>query len=679
MSPLETALEYIARGWNPVPIPFRSKRPIGNNWQTRSIDVDAAPHFFNGGPQNIGVLMGATSHGLTNADLDCKEAVAIGPFLLPPTGAIFGRASKRYSHRLYYTDLSTTCDQAAIQLRAPDGAMLVELRIGGGDKGAQTVFPASFHKETGEEIKWEEDGEPADVDGAGLVICVKLVAAAALIARAWPAPGGRHDAARVVGGFRARAGLAEEKIKLVAEAIARAAGDEEWRDRIKAAEDAARAFHNGDKTYGLPKLTEIAGEKAAKRIAEWLDYDVRSQPSAIEKLFGNQPQPVQPTPITLHWHGDAKPERQKCLVANILPGTGVGLISGQWGLYKTFVALELAGAVMSGDKFINFPVLRRGGVMFVAMEGANTISQRLQALLTAKYPNMTPAPFAWTDQSPALLDPNAAETLIALAKQADARMQERFGLPLGLIIIDTIVASAGYTKSGEENDAAINATIMGTLGTVSRRTGALVLGVDHFGKAVETGTRGSSAKEGAADVVLALLGERAVSGEVTNTRLAVRKNRAGASGQEFPFTVHTVDLGVDDEGRLNTSLVIEWQAAPQHRPSADQGTGWSKSLRLLQRALMNVLVDHGHEQRPFADGPLVRAVDIEIIRAEFYKSYPTADVDAKKKQETRRKAFSRAVRDAQERSLIGVREVEETTLVWLVQNAPTRSPEETQR
>jgi hypothetical protein len=82
--------------------------------------------------------------------------------------------------------------------------------------------------------------------------------------------------------------------------------------------------------------------------------------------------------------------------------------------------------------------------------------------------------------------------------------------------------------------------------------------------------------------------------------------------------------------------------------------------------LMNVLVDHGGNQQPFADGPVVRAVDIEVVRAEFYKSYP-ADGDAKQKQDTKQKAFNRAI-DAQDRALIRVREVRRRDADWLVRN-----------
>ena len=58
---------------------------------------------------------------------------------------------------------------------------------------------------------------------------------------------------------------------------------------------------------------------------------------------------------------------------------------------------------------------------------------------------------------------------------------------------------------------------------MSHHTGAFVLGVDHFGKAVETGTRGSSAKEAAADTVLAML--------ATRMRLATSATRAWRCGR----------------------------------------------------------------------------------------------------------------------------------------------------
>jgi hypothetical protein len=42
MSMLETALEYIRRGWAVVPVPFKSKRPTEDAWQNlRITEADA--------------------------------------------------------------------------------------------------------------------------------------------------------------------------------------------------------------------------------------------------------------------------------------------------------------------------------------------------------------------------------------------------------------------------------------------------------------------------------------------------------------------------------------------------------------------------------------------------------------------------------------------------------------
>ena len=195
MTALDLALDYINRGWNPVPVPFRGKKPLDDEWQNRVIDAAAAPAHFNGNPMNVGVQLGVKSHNLNDVDLDCHEAIVMAAYILPPTKAIFGRASKRNSHRLYYSDLPTRIDKAVYQFHDPNtGEMLLELRIGGCGKGAQTVFPGSTH-ECGEPIKWETDGEVATVAGNDLYRLACELAAYCLIARYWPSAGSRHRGA----------------------------------------------------------------------------------------------------------------------------------------------------------------------------------------------------------------------------------------------------------------------------------------------------------------------------------------------------------------------------------------------------------------------------------------------------------------------------------------------------
>ena len=276
ISALQAAQAYAARGWNPLPLPFKSKVPTDIGWPQRVIREPDIAKYFNGKPQNVGVVLGPSSIGLTDVDLDCREAIELAPHALPTTGAIFGRNSAPASHWLYYSKLAATSEdeKATIQFKDPtrqaDEAMLLEVRVGG-EKGAQTVFPGSVH-ETDEEIRWDVSGDPAKVDNDDLLKRARLLASICLLARYWPGSGARHDAALSLGGFLARAGLKASQVKYLVEAIARTAGDPEHQDRKNTAEDAAQAFHAGKPARGYPLLSKTFGKEVAKQVAEWLNY-----------------------------------------------------------------------------------------------------------------------------------------------------------------------------------------------------------------------------------------------------------------------------------------------------------------------------------------------------------------------------------------------------------------------
>ena len=206
---------------------------------------------------------------------------------------------------------------------------------------------------------------------------------------------------------------------------------------------------------------------------------------------------------------------------------------------------------MTGVAFAGrYRVKRRGAVLFIALEGGGALTSRLEAI--AKHHAAEGAlPFGWREDCPALTDPEAVELLCALVEQAKADIQKEFELPVVLIVIDTIITAAQH-KQGGDDDTAASQKVMQVMRSLSKRAGALVVGIDHFGKVVEAGTRGSSAKEGAADAVLALLADRALNGTVKNTRIAVRKQRDGISGLEIPFSVRTIENGIDEDGEPST-------------------------------------------------------------------------------------------------------------------------------
>jgi len=230
-------------------------------------------------------------------------------------------------------------------------------------------------------------------------------------------------------------------------------------------------------------------------------------------------------------------------------------------------------------------------------------------------------------------------------------------------MIDTMSAAAGFK---DENSSSEGQIVMNVLNELSKRTGAFVLACDHFGKAVETGTRGTSAKEAAADVVIACLGERMQAGNITNLRIAVRKLRMGATGAETPFRFVKVDLGVDEDHEPITTSVVEWSpvtiAAP---PEAAKGTGWPKSATRFRGALLFTVNLQGTEQRPDSAGETVLAVELDRVREEYDRRYPLEPGDRQKQLNKRRQAFKRSIAMAEARNLIGLREIDGRFMVWI--------------
>jgi hypothetical protein len=231
--------------------------------------------------------------------------------------------------------------------------------------------------------------------------------------------------------------------------------------------------------------------------------------------------PRDPKLPRLYAHGDADPRPLKnWLVKHLIPACGHGLLSGQWGAGKTFVVFDLCAALATLQPFLDHAVKRQCGVLLIAAEGADEVRLRLDAVVRAKCGDMARAPVRWYETAPMLLHKGAVDTLIAMARHAEESLQQEFGLPLGLIVIDTIAACAGYARPGDENDPAVGQAVMNALKALAQAINCFALGVDHFGKSVEAGTRGASSKEASGDLVLACLGDKELSGNVVNSRLS---------------------------------------------------------------------------------------------------------------------------------------------------------------
>jgi P4 family phage/plasmid primase-like protien len=257
----DTAADYARRGWSPIPVPRREKRPAQKGWPDLRIPEHDVVGHFSQLPTNIGVLLGEASCELVDVDLDCPESCDLASAILPSTNSVFGRQSKPTSHYLYRSPISSQ------RFKDPEtGEMLLEIR----STGHQTIFPGSLHP-SGEAVEWYEDGPVAQIEPSALLLAASKLAAASLLARHWPKEGGRHDAQLTVCAFLVRSGWSiEQTASFVAGVVGAAGGDAHYEKRLYTAQDAARRQSDGQALRGWTAFCELFGEKIAQRASEWL-------------------------------------------------------------------------------------------------------------------------------------------------------------------------------------------------------------------------------------------------------------------------------------------------------------------------------------------------------------------------------------------------------------------------
>jgi hypothetical protein len=292
-TPQDIARAYLRRGWAPISVPFRSKNPARARWQALRLTEEDLAAAFPGGPQNIGVLLGAPSSGLADIDLDVPLARLLAERCLPRTDASFGRTSALGAHRLYVvTGVVATKRWRDPTVTDDDRATLLELRL----TGAQTLFPGSTHP-GGEVITWDADGEPAPIAASTLLTAAARLAATVLLARHWPGVGARHDAALALAGGLLRAGWSTEVTTDFLATVAIGAGDDEPSDRARAAVSSASAMESGKPTTGWPTLSRLLDPRVVTTVVDWLS--ITDAPSTItvkssyEEFSAGRPDPEQ--------------------------------------------------------------------------------------------------------------------------------------------------------------------------------------------------------------------------------------------------------------------------------------------------------------------------------------------------------------------------------------------------
>jgi hypothetical protein len=251
--------------------------------------------------------------------------------------------------------------------------------------------------------------------------------------------------------------------------------------------------------------------------------------------------------------------RRRPLVKGLLDRGAYSILFAKPNAGKTFVALDIARHIATGTPWGNRQVAR-GGVLYVAGEGAGGLGARFAALRERQ---------GLPEDAPLFVLPHAVnlfrggEDLDRLIELANG-CAEQAGIEMALIVLDTL---ARCTVGADENSSTDMGRFNGNVSTLIRKTGAHVMAVHHEGKDAGRGMRGSTSLDGAIDTALAVVAESTTG--TRSRRLEVRKQRDMDYAPAREFTLERVTLGVDEDGDVIQSAVVEWRDGRARAPLTD--------------------------------------------------------------------------------------------------------------
>ena len=252
----------------------------------------------------------------------------------------------------------------------------------------------------------------------------------------------------------------------------------------------------------------------------------------------------------------AKRPRPEWIIKGILPRAELGVLYGESGAGKSFVALDMVWHIALALEWHGRRV-RGCRVVYVVAEGVGGFQTRLQALSKHRGVDLARAPIGIMSAAPNLLE--GGEETIITAIQATGGA--------GLVVIDTL---AQTTPGANENTSEDMGKALAAVKRISAEVAAMVLVIHHAGKDLDRGARGWSGLKAAADVQIAV--GRPGGGDERVVRL--EKSKDGLDGIEYPFRLDSVYLGEDGDGDAITSCVVQWQ---DRKPKAWKPTGqWQK-------------------------------------------------------------------------------------------------------
>jgi phage/plasmid primase-like uncharacterized protein len=243
-----------------------------------------------------------------------------------------------------------------------------------------------------------------------------------------------------------------------------------------------------------------------------------------------------------------EPPKANWLIKSYLDMGSLGVLFGEPGSMKSFLAMDMGYCIATGREWHGFPVRKSGPVFYIAGEGFAGLSKRLRAWSLANSVDLKKVPFFVSDRPAQLLDQNSNVQVI----QSIDELKNQHGQPV-FVIIDTLNRNFG---PGDENKTEDMTAFINNIDVAIRlRYGCAVLIVHHSPLNDSMRARGASSLRGALDW------EYRLTKHAGDTRrLIATKVKDYEPPPEIQFKPRSIQLDgwLDPEdGEVMTSCVLE--------------------------------------------------------------------------------------------------------------------------
>ena len=316
----------------------------------------------------------------------------------------------------------------------------------------------------------------------------------------------------------------------------------------------------------------------------------------------------------------------KFLVDSLYTRHGFSVMWGPPGCGKTFLALDVALCVATGQDFHEMEV-EQGSVLYIAGEGVGGIGKRVKAWIENRGVgvNEKELPFYVLPTAVDFTNPADVEKLSATIQL----LEERAG-GFSLIVVDTV---ARALLGADENSATDIGKFVKTCDTLKQRYHAALLGIHHSGKDGSKGMRGSSALLGAVDTSIQI---KKSGAQITMT---TEKQKDAEPADDYFFEMQSAEVGTIGG---ETSVYLR-------RLTADEVAVGKTTLNETQLKAMNCLRDATDRND---------VISVEVARDSFIywmAEKEEVDVSDSRLKDRARKAWKRSIEALESADIIVVR------------------------